>query len=86
MSLSARPHPITTYGKTTTIYVLVTFCTDKLAPSVGKTLYVHTFGHQMAHFSVISTMAGSSDTTCFDLLEFLRAPAVDIPAADGGEV
>ena len=28
MSLSARPHPITTYYKTTNIYVLVTFCTD----------------------------------------------------------
>ena len=28
MSLSARPHPITTYGKTTNIYLLVTFCTD----------------------------------------------------------
>ena len=29
MSLSVRPPPITTYGKTTNIYVLVTFCTDK---------------------------------------------------------
>ena len=28
MSLSARPPPITTYNKTTNIYVLVTFCTD----------------------------------------------------------
>ena len=28
MSLSARPHPITTYDKTINIYVLVTFCTD----------------------------------------------------------
>ena len=29
MSLSARPPSITTYGKTTNIYVLVTFCTDR---------------------------------------------------------
>ena len=28
MSLSARPHPITTYDKTTNIYVFVAFCTD----------------------------------------------------------
>ena len=28
MSLSARPHPITTYSKTTNIYVLVSFCTN----------------------------------------------------------
>ena len=28
MSLSARPPPITTYDKTTNIYLLVTFCTD----------------------------------------------------------
>ena len=29
MSLSASPPPITTYDKTTNIYLLVTFCTDK---------------------------------------------------------
>jgi len=28
VSLSARPHPITTYDKTTNIYLSVTFCTD----------------------------------------------------------
>ena len=28
MSLSARPHPITMHGKTTNIYLLVTFRTD----------------------------------------------------------
>ena len=28
MSLSSRPHPITTHGKTTNIYMLVTFRTD----------------------------------------------------------
>ena len=28
MSLSVRPHPITTYGKTTNIYLLVTFRID----------------------------------------------------------
>ena len=34
MSLSARPPPITTYDKTTNIYVLVTFCTDKGDPTL----------------------------------------------------
>ena len=30
VSWNARPHPITTYGKTINIYLLVTFCTDTL--------------------------------------------------------
>ena len=36
MSLSARPHPITTYSKTTNIYVLVTFCTDSWRRPWGR--------------------------------------------------
>ena len=36
MSLSARPHPITTYGKTTNIYVLVTFCTNSWRRPWGR--------------------------------------------------
>ena len=39
MSLSARPHPITTYDKTTNIYGLVTFCTNNgILPNVPKEL------------------------------------------------
>ena len=36
MSLSARPHPITTYGKTTNIYMLVIFCTDSWCHPWGR--------------------------------------------------
>ena len=36
MSLSARPPLITTYSKTTNIYVLVTFCTDTFVSIVGN--------------------------------------------------
>ena len=36
MSLSARPHLITTYDKTTNIYVLVTFCTDSWRRPWGR--------------------------------------------------
>ena len=43
---------------------------------MGKTLYVHTFGHQMTHFSAIFAMAGSSDTTRFDSLEFPALPPI----------
>ena len=38
--MSARPPPITTYGKTTNIYVLVTFCTDKSIPEMFYRLQV----------------------------------------------
>ena len=38
MSLSARPPPIITYGKTINIYVLVTFCTDRGCPDFLKSL------------------------------------------------
>ena len=43
MPLSARPHPITTYDKTTNIYVLVTFYTDTSPMNdefVGMTEYI----------------------------------------------
>ena len=43
---------------------------------MGKTLYVHNFGHRMAHLSAIFTMVGSSDTTRFGSLEFLALPPV----------
>ena len=45
---------------------------------MGKMLYVHTFGHRMAHFSAIFAMAGSSDTTRFGSLEFSALPPVGI--------
>ena len=41
VSLSARPPPITTYGKTTNIYVLVTFCTNKHEIFNPLILFVH---------------------------------------------
>ena len=47
-----------------------------MASSVGKTLYVHTFGHRMAHFSATFAMAGSSDTTRFGSLEFSALPPI----------
>ena len=43
---------------------------------MGKTLYVHTFCHRMAHFSATFAMAGSSDTTRFGSLEFPALPPV----------
>ena len=41
---------------------------------MGKMLYVHTFGHRMAHFSTTFAMAGSSDMTRFGSLEFPALP------------
>ena len=43
MSLSARPHPITMYDKTTNIYVLVTFCTDSWRHLWGRRCTFNTF-------------------------------------------
>ena len=43
---------------------------------MGRTLYVHAFGHRMAHFSAIFAMAGLSDTTRFGSLEFPALPPV----------
>ena len=43
MSLSARPPPITTYGKTTNIYLLVTFCTDSWRRPWGRSCMFNTF-------------------------------------------
>ena len=43
MSLSARPPPITTYGKTTNIYMLVTFCTDSWHRPWGRRCMFNTF-------------------------------------------
>ena len=43
MSLSARPHPITTYGKTTNIHLLVTFCTDSWRRPWGRRCTFNTF-------------------------------------------
>ena len=43
---------------------------------MGKTSYVHAFGHQIAHLSTIFGMVGSSDTTCFGSLEFPALPPV----------
>ena len=39
--MSARPPPITTYGKTTNIYVLVTFCADKKQTSKLSNTYTN---------------------------------------------
>ena len=47
-----------------------------MAPSVGKTPYVHAFGHQMAHLSAIFGMTGSSDMTHFSSLEFPMLPPI----------
>ena len=58
-------------------YLLVGhFSHQQLVPSVGKMPYVHAFGHRMAHFSTIFAMAGSSDTTRFDSLEFPALPPI----------
>ena len=43
MSLSARPHPITTYGKTTNTYMLVAFCTDSWCRPWGGRCTFNTF-------------------------------------------
>ena len=41
MSLSARPYPITTHGKTTNIYLLVTFRTDSWRRLWGDAVRSH---------------------------------------------
>ena len=76
MSLSARPPPITTYGKTTNIYLLVTFCTDSWRRPWEDAVRSTFFGHRMAHFSATFAMAGSSDTTRFGSLKFPTLPPV----------
>ena len=76
MSLSARPPPITNVQQNYKYSLVGHFLYRQLAPSVGRTLYVHTFGHQMAHFSATFVMAGSSDTTRFSLLEFPTLPPI----------
>ena len=43
---------------------------------MGKTLYVHAFGHRMAHFFATFAMAGSSNTTRFGSLEFPALPPI----------
>ena len=43
---------------------------------MGKTPYVHAFGHRMAHFSATFTMAVSSETTHFGSLEFPALPPI----------
>ena len=43
---------------------------------MGRTPYVHAFGHRMAHFSATFAMAGSSDTTRFGSSEFPALPPV----------
>ena len=44
--------------------------------TVGRTLYVHAFGHRMAHLSAIFVMTGSSDMTRFGSLEFPALPPI----------
>ena len=44
------------HGKTTNIYLLVTFSHRQLASSMGRTPCVHAFGHRMAHLSAIFSM------------------------------
>ena len=39
-------------------------------------MYVHTFGHRMAHFSATVAMVGSSEMTRFGPLEFPALPPV----------
>ena len=43
---------------------------------MGKTPYIHTFGHRMANLSATFAMVGSSDTTRFGSLEFPALPPV----------
>ena len=43
---------------------------------MGKTSYVHAFGHRMANLSTTFAMAGSSDMTRFGLLEFPTLPPI----------
>ena len=76
MSLSARPHPITIYGKTTNIYVLVTFCTASWCRPWGRRCTFTLFGHRMAHFSTTFAMASTSDTSRFGSLEFPALPPI----------
>jgi hypothetical protein len=56
-------------------------CWSLFAPTVGTVRgedVVHStlFGHRMTHFSAISAMAGSSDTTRFGSLEFSALPPI----------
>ena len=76
MSLSARPPPITTYDKTTNIYLLVTFCTDSWRRPWGGRCTFNTFGHRMTHFSSTFVVVGSSDMTRFGSLEFPALPPI----------
>ena len=48
VSLSARPHPITTYSKTINIYMLVTFCTDNALATNLKSKTWHHRAHEGA--------------------------------------
>ena len=45
---------------------------------MGKTPYVHAFGHRMTHLSATFGMAGSSNTTRFGSLEFPALPPVEM--------
>ena len=45
---------------------------------MGRTPYVHAFGHRMAHLFAIFVMMGSSDTIRFGSLEFPMLPHVGI--------
>ena len=76
MSLSARPPPIITYGKTTNIYLLVTFCIDSWRSPWGRRCTFNTFGHRMAHFSATLAVAGLGNTTRFSSLEFPALPPI----------
>ena len=48
---------------------------------MGKTPYIHAFGHWMAHLSAIFVMTGSSDTIRFGSLEFPALPLVGMRVA-----
>ena len=43
---------------------------------MGRTSYVHAFGHRMAHLSAIFGMMGSSDTIRFGSLKFPMLPPI----------
>ena len=45
---------------------------------MGRTPYVHAFGHRMAHLSTIFIMMGSSDTIRFGSLEFPMLPPIEM--------
>ena len=76
MSLSARPPQITTYGKTTNIYVLVTFCIDSWRRRGEDAVRSTLFGHRMAYFSATLAQVGSGDTTRFGSVEFPALPPI----------